>query len=227
MSTPDHEAPPARLLVVIPTVAGRDEHLHRCLTAYDAERAHLIRRGANVTVDVRVYHDLPTCAHAWNLGAELARDDGYHLLHLTADDLAPRPGALDVGLWRIGFGEAPAALIWNGVTGAIESHGMAWGQAMPDGSPTTMVRIPTLRTEWWHPIPEIHYWSDNAVSSVLAARGVPMVCDADFVFDHFWAAEGRQVMAGPRAEHEQRQWMLFDQDVRGRANAGSLSPWVG
>lgn len=217
--------PPARLLVAVPTVDGRDDHLDRCLAAYGRE-AEKLETAAGIQTTIRVWRNLPTCAHVWNLAAGVALDEGHDLLHLTADDLVPHRDALDVGVWRVLRGEAPAALIVNALTGDIESHGLAWATQLPDGTATSMVRIPLIRTEWWHPIPQIHYWSDNAVSSVLQARGVPMVCDTDFRFAHWWAAPGRLSATDERAQDERVQYEAFNREMMARGSRGALEVWA-
>ena len=196
-----------RLMIVCPTVTGREEHLNRWRLAY--ERAVEV---AKIEARFAIYENLSTCARAWNLGAWEAMDRGYSLLHLSADDLEPSPGALKAAIESVERGEAPSALIF-GPDGNVESHGYTWGYATPDGTPTAMTRIPTVRTEWWHPIPDIHYWSDNAVSSVLTARGIPIVNLNAYAFRHHWAQEGRLSGSDDRAQREKAEWQAYDQSV--------------
>lgn len=65
--------------VVIPTVAGREHSLERCLAAYRA----------TADVELIVLADRQTCGVAWQEGIEQATGD---YLHLSADDLEPHPG---------------------------------------------------------------------------------------------------------------------------------------
>lgn len=169
------------LTVVVPTVAGREHWLARCLDSYE-------RTLRGVTWNAVVLLGRPTCAHAWN---EAMEQPVARYVHLTADDIEAHDGWLDAGIRRCEEGTIPAARILNG-DGTLQSCGDEHDR--PEGFVTEIARIPLLPAELAaavFPIPELHYYSDNLVSDGARRRGWETVVTRDYLFTHHLAREGR------------------------------------
>jgi len=193
------------VVVVIPTVQGREDHLDRCMAAY-------MRTLAGVRWQAVVEHNRATCGEAWNLGAEVARAAGATWLHMTADDLEPLDGWFEAAVSCVReFGASPSALIWTARAGepdVIESHG-DWAARYSVPNAVSMSRIPFCRTELWIDIPPIHYFSDNAFSSAMQAQGIPLVAVPGYAFRHHWAQAGRKQMNDEQWFREQTTWQQW------------------
>lgn len=200
--------PIATLVVAVPTVDGREQHLARCEHAYHE----------TVPTDVRlilvVKRNLATCGEGWNDVAATARlyaageTAGPVYFHATADDLEPLPGWYEAAVFQTENGHSPSALIYTARAGqgdVVESHG-DWGVRYPQPQVVGMSRIPFCREEQWIPIPPIHYFSDNAFSSAMFAQGISMVADPAYVFRHWWAQEGRHPMNDEQWFREKTAW---------------------
>lgn len=193
------------VFVVIPTVAGREDHLQRCTEAYT-------RTLAGVSHELFVVYDAPTCGLAWNLGADVARGHGAEWLHMTADDLEPLDGWYAAARSCVtDYAASPAALIWTARAGEpdqVESHG-DWAARYSVPCAVSMSRIPFCRTTQWIDIPPIHYFSDNAFTSAMQAQGVPIVAVEGYAFRHHWAQPGRKRMNDAQWFAEQTAWQTW------------------
>jgi hypothetical protein len=155
-----------KLSIVMPTIAGREDELARTIAAYE--------RLTPATIEWIVEHDHPTCAHAWNAGVAKATGS---VVHCGNDDLEPEseywfPSALRV------LGGAGVPLGWVRED-AIGTFGRDF------------TRVPMCRREWWVPLPNIHYYSDNAFGDRMAATGhLPVVAEG-FDFYHRRSMVGR------------------------------------
>ena len=194
-----------RLLVVIPTVTGREHHLRRC------ERAYRAVTPPDVQLDIATWLDKPTCGEVWNTGARFAATLRADYVHMTADDLEPLPGSIEAAIEIVDKGATPSALIWtarDGQPDTLESHG-TWAMHFLSPTEVDMSRIPFCRPEQWIPIPPIHYWSDNAFSVACRVQSIPMIADQRYAFRHHWASEGRIAMNSEQWYREQatyEQW---------------------
>lgn len=167
--------------IVIPTIAGREEHFERCLAAYKT----------NTTSDfeIIVERDHPAVGPAWNAGAERAAGD---YLHFTADDLEPHPGWDVPALEAIERGLLPAPRVVNQY-GRLDSCGLH-GVEMEDWAVVPMSVVPVMSREQWAaigPVLPIHYFTDNWISWRGAKAGWPTVVRRGFAFTHHWAQHGR------------------------------------
>jgi hypothetical protein len=163
--------------VVIPTVAGREASLERCLAAYGDDVGTIVLR------------DRPTCGIAWQEGAELARGD---FLHFSADDLEPHPGWAEAAIEAVECGYLPAPRILN-ADGTLQSCGL-WGEEQGEGELTPFTRIPFLSREQWElvdPMIETHYWTDNWVSHRCRLAGVETRVARRYLFTHHYEPAGR------------------------------------
>lgn len=113
--------------LVVPTIEGREDELARTLTAY--------ARLTPIDIEVLVEHDHPTCASAWNAGAERATGE---VLALGNDDLEP-----ETAMW---FFAASLTLKNGGVpVGWVrEDEAGRFGRDFP--------RVPICMREWWIPL---------------------------------------------------------------------------
>jgi len=189
-----------KITVVIPTVAGRETDLARCVDAYLTRSTH--------DVELLTYLDQPTCADGWNLGAGQATGD---YLHFTADDLEPHAGWDVAAVEAADRGLLPAPRIVN-AEGRLDYCGFH-GVEMEDWSPVEMSVIPFLPTRLWEqvgPVPPIHYFSDNYVSWRAARAGWPTVVRRGFAFTHHWAQPGRGAGMSYEARMSHDQRVFFD-----------------
>jgi hypothetical protein len=185
------------LTVIIPTVAGREQHLERCLRSYD-------RTLGSVSFETIVIHDKPTCSVAWNEGIEQARGN---VIHLSADDLEAHDGWYDAALATLARERLPEARILN-ADGSLHSCG--WDATeRPDGEITPFTRIPTFPRsliEIVYPVFQGHYFSDEWVSHQARKVGWETVICRGYLFTHHWAQEGRndtrERVARDRAAYE-------------------------
>lgn len=171
------------ITVVVPTVAGREEHFQRCLTAYRQRSVHELR--------IVTLHDMPTCGEAWNAGALQASADTDYL-HFTADDLEPHPGWDVAAVAAADEGELPAPRIVR-PDGALDYCGVH-GRELPDGMTVAMSVIPFMSIKQWQaigPVLNIHYFTDNWISWRGRRAGYPTVVRRAFAFTHHWATPGR------------------------------------
>lgn len=166
--------------IVVPTIAGREEHLERCVRAYAA---------TTPSHQLIVVHDRATCGIAWQAGAELANSD---YLHFSADDLEPLPGWWEAATARADQGLLPAPRITR-PDATLESCG-DWGVEMDDGVVPEMTRIPFMsRLQWGHigPMIALHYYTDNWVSFKGRLYGIETAVTRDYAFVHHHATVGR------------------------------------
>jgi len=199
----------ATLVVAIPTVDGRAEDVARCERAYQ----ETVPRAVRLVLDIQ--KNRPTCGEVWNEVARRARafpalgEPVY--LHCTADDLEPLPGWYDAAVTQVEAGNTPSALIWTAAPGQperIESHG-DWAVRFTEPTIVGMSRIPFCAVGQWIEIPPIHYFSDNAFSSAMAAQAIPIVADPAYAFRHHWAQAGRHPMNDAQWFAEQTAWQTW------------------
>jgi hypothetical protein len=206
--------PPSAILVVsVPTVDGREDHLVRCEHAYHETTPPDVQ----LILDVR--RGRTTCGQVWNESAARARfayqsRPGMPVyFHATADDLEPLPGWFDAARRNVTDGASPSALIYTARPGqpdVVESHG-DWGVRYPSRQVCSMSRIPFCLIEQWIDIPQIHYYSDNAFTAALQAQKIPCVAEPDYAFRHWWAEAGRHPMNDAQWYAEQAAYTSWAQ----------------
>lgn len=167
--------------IIIPTIEQRQEHLERCLAAYE--------RTTPMEYEFIVVRDEPTCGIAWNIG--IAKSSG-DLIHLTADDLEPHAGWLQAALGKIERGLIPAPRILK-PDGSLESCG--WdAKEHPEDETTPYSRIPIAPRSWFEaigPMLETHYANDEYFSAKARLVGFDTVIARDYLFTHHRASQGR------------------------------------
>ncbi len=179
-----------RISVIIPTIDGREDDLARCVAAYAERSVH--------DTQLVVVNNLPTCAHAWNNGAEEAAGD---YLHFTADDLEPHAGWDDAAIEVVLAGGVPAPRVLE--------NDLRDGR---DGEVMPMTAIPFCSKAQWErirPVLEIHYYSDDYFSHRARLAGWPAVFNSRYLFTHHRAQPGRG--AGmTEAERMERDRVLYE-----------------
>ncbi len=174
--------------VVVPTVTGREDHLARCVEAYET-------RGTQ-PVEIIVVKDRPTCGLAWIDGAATATGD---YVHFTADDLEPHD-----------FWDAEATLLVDadvvpsprilGPTGLTEFCGYHHDVELPTGLEVSMRSpVPFLSRAMLAeclPLLPAHYYTDDWVDYRLRRAGHRVVVCRSFGFTHHWAMPGRNAGLG-------------------------------
>ena len=173
----------ALISIVVPTITGREHWLKRCVTAY-----------AETTEDfelIVVPNDGQPVGVGWQKGADKAAG---RYLHLTNDDCEPVAGWWQAAAAVADRGRTPAGPVLN-ADGTINSLG-EWGEneRRPDGTPTTMCRIPFCTLKQWQvigPMLPVHYYSDNWFSWRARQAGIQPVIANGYKFIHHFAPEGR------------------------------------
>lgn len=191
------------ILVIVPTITGREHWYKRCFDAYALNSLH----------EVRWWHafDEPTCGAGWNKGWADQPYGRCDFVHLTCDDLEPQPG------WDVA---AIAACREKLLPCPLQTHAdgtpWQWGRSttpVPDWTPcntTTLPFMPWALAERILPGLDTHYWCDDWVSWRARQYGWGDVYRAGYRFVHHLAMEGRGAgmsMAG-RMQHDER---VFEQ----------------
>lgn len=175
--------------IVIPTVDGREEDLARCLLAYEDT-------APGVEIKLYVERDHSSCGEAWIAGSDKAVSNGFDYLHLTADDLKPHDGWLDIAIATVDKGYIPAPLIYN-PDGTLQSAGLAgfgcYTGPYDDWGYVEGTTVPFLTREMWDRIGMIpvHYCTDLWVSAKGRQHGWETVIRTGMVFTHYNAMPGR------------------------------------
>jgi hypothetical protein len=154
-----------KLSVVLPTIPGRESQLARTIDAYE--------RLTPVEIEWIIERGHPNCGAAWNAGALKATGE---ILHMSADDGEPETDA-----WF------PAALT------VIEQGGVPLGWVREDTSTfgRDFCRVVICRREWWQPVIERQYFSDNHFDDLMRAAGHTPTIAPGFDFYHRRSLIGR------------------------------------
>lgn len=167
--------------VVIPTIAGREHWLKRCLKAY--------KDTSPADTEFIVIHDKPACGIAWNEGIEQAQGD---YIHLSADDLEPHSGWWQHAVQICDEGNLPAPRLLNS-DGTLQACGDNEVEK-EDGVVVGFTRVPFLsreQAETIYPVIETHYYTDVWVSEVGRCYGMEVILSRSYLFTHHFAGEGR------------------------------------
>jgi len=162
--------------VIVPTIAGREDHYARCVAAY--------QRTVGDDLDLITVRDAPACGAAWNEGAAQAKGE---YLHFSADDLEPHDGWLTRALEVVDRGWLPAPRI-------VDPSGVSDGHNEQDWAPVDVSVIPFMSRAQWErigPSLECHYFTDNYLSWRGARAGYQTVVRRGYAFTHHWAQVGR------------------------------------
>lgn len=169
--------------VIIPTIAGREEHLERCVTAYAALAP------GNYALDLIIEHGHPAVGVAWQAGAGKASGE---YLHLTNDDIEPHPGWHAPAIEAVQHGHLPAPQVY-GPAGELQSL-PAWGRLGEDWTPVAMTTLPFCSRAQWEtisPLAPLHYYADDYFSYRGRKAGWGTVLRSGYAFTHHWAQAGR------------------------------------
>lgn len=182
-----------KISIVVPTVDGREDHLRRCLDAYEHR--------SNAYIELIVIENEPTCGIAWQKGAEQASG---HFLHFTADDLEPA-FAWDLhARHAANDGIIPMPRIY-GPDKRIEPLG-----------PSTQgcTRIPFCTMAQWEqigPMIPLHYYTDNWFSHKAQQAGLMLREKMGYTFMHHWAqpARGAGMTQSERMIHDEAAFQRY------------------
>jgi hypothetical protein len=196
--------------VIVPTVPGREDHLERCTRAYAGHAP------GGYALDLVIERGHPAVGIAWQAGAEKARGE---YIHLTNDDIEPRPGWHAPAIEAVQRGCLPAPQVYS-PDGAPQSL-PAWGALGDDWAPVTMTTLPFCSRAQWErigPVARIHYYSDDFFSYRGRKAGWATALRSGYAFTHHWALPGRGagMTEAERMEHDRR---LYDEAVS-RAERG-------
>lgn len=187
--------------IIIPTITGREDHLARCIAAYEANTTE--------AYEIIIERDHPACGPGWNAGAGRAAGD---YIHFSADDLEPHAGWDTAALETVAAQRLPAPRLIN-QHGRLDSCGLH-GVEMENGAVVPMSVVPFLPMDLWRnhvaPVLPIHYFTDNWISWKARRAGWSTVVNRQFAFTHHWAEHGRGagMTYDQRMEHDKR--VYFD-----------------
>jgi len=198
--------------VIVPTIEGREDHLERCVTAYTALAP------GNYALDLIIEHGHPAVGIAWQAGAGKAAGE---YLHLTNDDIEPRPGWHAPAIEAVQRGHLPAPQVFapDGFPQSLPR----WGMLGEDWAPVAYTTLPFCSREQWAaigPVPDLHYYADDWISYRGRRAGVGAVLRSGYAFTHHWAQHGR----GAGMTEDER--MVFDKTRYDEAvNACERGEW--
>jgi hypothetical protein len=169
--------------IVIPTLWEREQAgwLTRCLQRYAETTSH--------EFEMIVIRDRPACGLAWNEGIAQARGD---YIHLTADDIEPRPGWDIAAIECVQMGALPAARILN-ANGTLQSCGTD-AREHQNGTEASVARIPfgsRMQFEAIGPMMETQYMGDYWFSHRGREVGLRTIVIRNYCFIHHYARQGR------------------------------------
>lgn len=181
--------------IILPTVTGREDHLARCLDAYE-------RTCKGVTHEVIVLRDLETCGLGWIAGAKRAKGK---YLHFTADDLVPHDGWWIAAAKSVRDGNYPAPILNQGSKGV--SCGQHWNVLPFDGQEVDVSGVPFMsraQHDLIGPSLAIHYYTDNYFSHRARQHSIPTVACHGYRLDHNWAQvkRGAGMTENDRMSHD-------------------------
>lgn len=172
--------------VVIPTVDGRESYFEQCWRAY---ARHAEQDGYELDLVTERNH--PTCGMAWHYGLSRVSLRAQYI-HLTCDDIVPRPEWHHQAVEAADQGFLPAPQVYdpNGVPQSHPQPGVA-GQdwtavhmsALPFASVRQMEKIVPLFTA--------HYFTDDFFSWRGQRAGYPCRLRTGYAFTHYWAQHKR------------------------------------
>ena len=153
------------LSIVIPTIPGREVELARTMEVYGELTA--------APIEWVIEYDHSTCGAGWNAGALRATGD---FLHLGADDLEP----VTAEWWPAALQTLNAGCV---PVGWVSEGDFCFGR--------DFARVPTCLRRWWVPVPDLHYYSDNAFTDNMAAAGHSVRVAEGYDFIHRKSMVGR------------------------------------
>lgn len=175
--------------IVVPTVAGREESLARCIESYERHT-----EGANLIV----VRDEPTCGLAWREGLTRSRAP---YVHLTCDDIELRgPGWFEACGAVVDRGYLPCPVVYR-PDGSLESCGgdreapaRLTSRLQPDGTEVDFTVLPFMGREQAEAIGmiEAHYMADVWVSARGRQLGWRTVIVRAFEVTHHYENVGRR-----------------------------------
>lgn len=196
--------------IAIPTVTGREESFQRTVEGY-----RQTVEGSPHNVYIVTTKDQPT----WGAGVEecmaqitekLAQTT---VVHITADDLVPEPGWLDVAIETIEKGICPAPVL--DTFGHID-YGHPPTPEMEDWKVTKTSVIPTIKIGWWDHIAPMfvaHYFTDDYISVKLRMHAIETRGRLGYRFNHFHenAERGAGMSQDERMQHDMllfQRWQM-------------------
>lgn len=172
-----------KLSIVIPTMAGREESLERCINAYE--------KTTTIEHEIIVVSGKPTWPHACNEGYDKSVGE---IVHFTADDLEPLAGWHDEIIpWMTEHDELPAPKVYNYSVSEENWDNRFDGDDHSTSPPFT--RIPIMRRDQWERIgrwPEYNYVADIWVSEKGRSIGIETRMFYSYAFIHYWSMVGRK-----------------------------------
>lgn len=192
--------------VIIPTIVGREGHFERCVAAYLSNSVN--------SVQLIVEGDHPSCGLAWQNGLKYAEGD---YIHLTCDDIEPKPGwdVPAIEAVEAGFLPAPQCYTEDGTPDSapkLGEVGKDWAVVHMSGLPFTsadqMSKIQPLLT--------CHYFTDDWVSWRGSRHGWLTRLRTDYAFIHHKAQVGRGagMSENERVEHDGQLYLQAKLAVR-------------
>src|SRR5271156_4394206 len=173
-----------RISVIIPTVTGREASYARCLAGYVSNAP------GSYELEVVKVLDLPSCGLGWQAGWERCAGD---YVHLTCDDIEPRPGWHAPAIEAVERGFLPAPQVY-GPGGDPQSLPFWGGGPGPDWTPVAMSALPfASRRQMGRiaPLMTAHYFTDNFFSFRGIRAGWQVKLRPGYCFTHYWEQHKR------------------------------------
>lgn len=173
------------LSIVMPTIAGRGDEVTRTMMKFSI----LTPRHLSGRIEWLMEFDHPNVGSAWNAGA--ARAQGEYLL-LGNDDLEPEGEEwLEGAKVVLDRGDVPLGWVREDAIGTFGRD---------------FTRAPMCKTAWWKPLPEIHYYSDNAFHEIMRRDGHMPTVAPGYDFYHRRSMVGRDETP-ERVERDRRVFL--------------------
>jgi len=204
-----------KLLIVCPTIDGREDSFNRLLNSYHETIP------PDVETILEKVNNRPTCGKGWSDGVERALASGFEpdYIHLTCDDLEAQPGWLEAAAEAVDERYQPAPHLdtvnQQGEFGTDINYGHPPTSDMSDWKTTRTSVIPFFAGSWWNlyiaPMFTAHYFTDDFISHQLGKNGIETKCRTGMKFFHHHHMHGRGagMTQDERMIHDQRLFQRY------------------
>ncbi len=200
--------------VIIPTVAGREVDFARCVEGYATRTVN--------SVQIIVEKDHASCGLAWQAGLSKAVGD---CIHLTCDDIEPKPGWDVPAVQAVSQGFLPAPQVCD-PAGNPQSAPQT-GVIGEDWAPVTMTALPfcsVVQLKKIVPLLTCHYYTDDFFGWRGQQQGWEIRLRSEYAFTHYWAQHkrGAGMSERDRMSHDLQLYLR----AQAMVEAGTwLRPW--
>lgn len=209
------------ILIVVPTIPGREESLARCVESYMAH--------TDTDYAIRIYRNSPSAGEGWLSGVaeHVAVHGPPDYVALTNDDCEVTGEWWPAAVEACDAGKLPAPIVLN-TDGSLQSAGGDFNEPSdliheirPDWAEVGFTTIPFMSWEQWERVGMVplHYCSDCWVSERGRQLGIPTVLRHGYRVTHHLHQVGR--INDATADRSRMQSLLnarSDSDRRSQAS---------